>query len=105
MRIESTMKLYFGGPGSGCHGDNCGRPDGIGEQPYHWHGRPNEPVAFTSGEYKGQTGTVQSAVTKRYSKEANMVRVLLDGYPKPGGWNGQVTVDERTLAKSGEKHG
>ncbi len=26
MNLSSTIGLYGGGPGSGCQGDNCGRP-------------------------------------------------------------------------------
>lgn len=28
MRLASAMELLAGGPGSGCHGNNCGRPLG-----------------------------------------------------------------------------
>lgn len=35
MELKSTMDLHFGGAGSGCHGDNCGRPAG--------HGGPHGP--------------------------------------------------------------
>lgn len=30
MNLQSTIDLYAGGPGSGCHGDNCGRHPGHG---------------------------------------------------------------------------
>lgn len=26
MKLADTIKVYAGGPGSGCHGENCGRP-------------------------------------------------------------------------------
>ena len=28
MNLKETLELYAGGPGSGCHGPNCGRPKG-----------------------------------------------------------------------------
>lgn len=30
MNLAQSIELYAGGPGSGCHGPNCGRPEGPG---------------------------------------------------------------------------
>lgn len=32
MKLATAIALHGGGPGSGCHGDNCGRPPGSGSQ-------------------------------------------------------------------------
>lgn len=58
-----------------------------------------QKVKIVKGEYAGKTGVVQSKIQKRYSKEQDMCRVLIDGFPKPGGWNGIAIVDERFLEK------
>jgi hypothetical protein len=36
MNLAATMEMFFGGPGSGCRGPNCGRPAG-GEVAEHFH--------------------------------------------------------------------
>jgi len=43
------------------------------------------------------TGSAISIIQKRYSKEPTMVRVQFDGYPKPGGWNGRATIEDKYL--------
>lgn len=58
-----------------------------------------QKVKIVKGEYAGKTGVVQSKIQKRYNKEQDMCRVLIDGFPKPGGWNGIAIVDERFLEK------
>lgn len=32
MNLAGAFQIYGGGPGSGCHGDKCGRPKGSGEE-------------------------------------------------------------------------
>lgn len=29
MNLQTTLSIYAGGPGSGCQGPNCGRPEGV----------------------------------------------------------------------------
>lgn len=35
MNLAQTLELYGGGPGSGCSGENCGRPPGPGHTEDH----------------------------------------------------------------------
>jgi hypothetical protein len=51
-------------------------------------------IRFIKGEYTGMTGVIQSIIQKRYSKEPTTYRIQIDGFPKPGGWNGRVTATE-----------
>lgn len=62
-----------------------------------FHGTPKR-VQFIAGEYAGMTGTLESEVQKRYTKEASQYRVQIDGFPKVGGWHGKVTVGAEVLA-------
>lgn len=61
-------------------------------------------VRFIKGEYKGMTGVIQSIVQKRYSKEPTTYRIQIDGYPKPGGWNGKVTATEDQIEALGKEN-
>jgi hypothetical protein len=54
-------------------------------------------VQIIKGEYAGQRGRSLSVIQKRYNAEPTMHRVQLDGYPRPGGWNGLVIVQEENL--------
>lgn len=47
-------------------------------------------VRFTSGEYEGERGVVLGSIPRRYRNEAVVYRIQIDGYPKPGGWDGKV---------------
>jgi hypothetical protein len=58
-----------------------------------------DKVTFTGGEYKGMTGTVQGTIQARYSKEDVTYRIQIDGFPKPGGWDGGVTMTASQLEK------
>jgi hypothetical protein len=62
--------------------------------PYLGYGRR---VRFISGEYKGRTGVIQSAIQKRYDKSPTVYRIQIDGFPKPGGWSGKVTAEAHQL--------
>lgn len=56
-------------------------------------------VKFTSGEYVGMTGVIVSTIPMRYKNEIVTHRVQIDGYPKPGGWNGLVLATENQIEK------
>ena len=54
-------------------------------------------VEFTDGEYKGETAEVTGSIANRYQKGEITYRLQVDGYPKPGGWDGQITATAKTL--------
>jgi len=62
--------------------------------PVNWS---NSRVRVIGGEYKGMTGTASSIIQKRYTKEPTMIRVQIDGFPKPGGWSGKVVIEDKFL--------
>lgn len=70
-------------------------------------------VGITSGEYAGKTGVVYgnpvpqtSWIGTRPSKLGETTyRVQIDGFPKPGGWNGQVLIAESRLSKKSLEKG
>ena len=61
-------------------------------------------VRFTDGEFKGKTGKILSSIPKLYTKEETVYRVLMDGFPIPGGWNGKVTITGGFLEKENGNH-
>lgn len=58
-------------------------------------------VKILKGEHAGKLATVQSQIQKRYTRERDTYRVLIDGFPIPGGWNGIeiMTADFFELVK------
>ena len=54
-------------------------------------------VRFRAGEYRDCKGTVIGTVPRYLKGEIRMVRVKIDGYDDPGGWNGKVVVREEVL--------
>ena len=50
-------------------------------------------VKFNDGdEYGGMRGVILSSIPRRYRAEPLTYRIQIDGFPKPGGWNGKVTA-------------
>lgn len=72
--------------------------------PFKWNGQPSQPVKFVAGEYAGMTGKVIGQTQKRYSKEADSFTVQVDGFPKPGGWDGKVHVGGEVIAAAEPTH-
>lgn len=64
MKLAATVSLLqFGGPGSGCHGDNCGRPgDGIEDIPGEKKVN-NSPSAYVS-RVKGNTAQADALIAR-----------------------------------------
>lgn len=57
-------------------------------------------VIVTRGEFKGRHGTIVSKIPKYLSsKEQDVYRVQIDGFPIPGGWDGLALIEERNLMK------
>ena len=56
-------------------------------------------VGFNEGEYKGMSGKITGEIPRRYRKSDRTYRIQIDGFPKPGGWNGGITATAKTLAK------
>ncbi len=54
-------------------------------------------VEFHSGEHAGHKATITGQIQKRYSKEDTTYRLQVDGFPKVGGWNGQITGTAKHL--------
>lgn len=73
---------------------------------YQWNGQGGQRVKITSGEFAGRSGVVQGqiaqygAIGTSHSRFGEpMYRVLIDGFPKPGGWNGITLVQASMLEK------
>lgn len=50
-------------------------------------------VRFNDGiEYADKYGIILSVIPRRYRAEDLVYRIQIEGYPKPGGWNGKVTA-------------
>lgn len=58
---------------------------------YEWIGG-SQKVKIIAGEHAGELGTVESEIHRRYSRSPRTYRVRINGYPKPGGWNGLVCM-------------
>jgi len=57
-------------------------------------------LSFTDGEYAGKTGKVEGVIASRYKKGETTYRIQIDGFPKPGGWNGKITATADQLMKT-----
>lgn len=79
MNLFATISLYGGGPGSGCHGENCGRPTSAIPKEVHEYIASYKPVfdkaaamfKRTVGEYgplEGRIKTPESMHTKMLQK-------------------------------------
>ena len=60
---------------------------------------PGNHVEIVSGEHEGQTGVVTGIITMYHKKEVRTYRILLDGFPIPGGWNGKITAIDENLKR------
>lgn len=68
----------------------------IGTKGYaHWMNGTR--VHFNDGEFAGMDGTIESTIPMRYRAEEPTYRIRIDGYPKPGGWDGLAIVTESAL--------
>ena len=74
---------------------------------YSWNGQGVQRVKITGGEFSGQYGTVQGQLPHSYAIGTprsrfmeDSYRILIDGFPKPGGWNGIAIVAASMLEKS-----
>jgi hypothetical protein len=69
-------------------------------------GKSGEHISFHDGEYKGYTGKIESQIpyqSKGSDKNGPTMRIQIDGFPKPGGWNGQITMPQTTIQKFAHK--
>lgn len=55
MKLAATLELHAGGPGSGCHGANCGRPSSGGVN-YVAHKTGGQGGSNAGGFYRGSDG-------------------------------------------------
>lgn len=66
---------------------------------FSWNGQMDQPVRITGGEYAGMTGKIygqlpkHGAVGTSRGKFSDIYRVQIDGFGKPGGWDGKVTIN------------
>lgn len=60
-------------------------------------------VRFNEGtQYTDEYGIILSVIPRRYRAEDLVYRVQIEGYPKPGGWDGKVTAtDDRFVVVGG----
>lgn len=56
-------------------------------------------IKFHSGEFAGMGATIQSTIPMRYRNEQITYRLLIDGFPKPGGWDGNTTMTAENLMR------
>lgn len=63
MKMAETIKVYAGGPGSGCVGSNCGRHPSEAGPKYHaaltehgWHSIPNPTHPVSQYQKEGSPG-------------------------------------------------
>lgn len=68
MNLAQTVALYFGGPGSGCQGENCGRPPGSGSGP-HTHGPQHSLKTIPSHELRRLKQTAHKELSDDIDKE------------------------------------
>jgi hypothetical protein len=68
MKIVSQLDILAGGPGSGCHGDNCGRPSKDGDTDYLHEKLGGQKGSNPGGLYKGSDGV--SRYVKFYKNPA-----------------------------------
>ena len=62
---------------------------------------PDTHIGINEGEFSGKTGEITSSIKRfRVGDNTPTYRIQIDGYPKPGGWNGEITMDINTLIKS-----
>lgn len=63
MRQAATLELYFGGPGSGCHGENCGRPSTGKVATYPQKPKVGEPYRIDGVYHSSSDGNAKLADT------------------------------------------
>lgn len=81
MILQSVLDLHFGGSGSGCHGENCGRPAEHKDTSEPTFKKIDVGTRTIAGKYKaekfevmrkGETiGTVHNAEGYKEAKEGN----------------------------------
>ena len=69
MNLATTVSIYAGGPGSGCHGENCGRPKGVKVQ-----------LALRNGKYEwdGKVTSGNTTVTVRKNKYSEVAKATAE---------------------------
>lgn len=56
-------------------------------------------VELVSGEHQGRTGIITGIIPMYLKHEVRTYRVLLDGFPISGGWNGKITAIDENLKR------
>lgn len=64
-----------------------------------------ERVEFIEGEHKGMTASVINAIRPEFRAEEVTYRLQVDGFPKPGGWDGKITATAKMLEAMAVKAG
>jgi hypothetical protein len=96
------------GPGGGVD-PTCGKEEGSGGKPLTGLAKTSADagrrlgdgsrVKFRDGEYKGYSAKVTGIIPNRYRKSDITYRLQVDGFPKPGGWDGGITATADTLMR------
>lgn len=83
MLDSGQVSVYAGGPGSGCHGDNCGRPEGSG----------------SGDNVEDQKKAMMDQYKKDLAKHQSILKEHRDKVPQFDKSSGEVKVGDTSIGK------
>src|SRR6185369_843496 len=97
MNLGAALEIYGGGPGSGCHGPNCGRPEGPHSVSTEERFRDAKTGEWTPERQAFHQSIVDAAVAGKEPAEGRRpIAYVMGG----GTASGKTTASERVIGKN-----